>query len=304
MKEDSTLIIQDSPVQQSDDLTMIEGIEPAFEKRLNSAGIHTFAELQSKSPEVLAKLFIGQKGVSARLIREMDWIGQARQLSDEIKSQDTLMQSQAEQHYAVFTVELLLDKENNVRRTRAKSVSSSDQSGQTEESFSGWEPESLLQFFIDQAQLSIPHQKPKGDRSAQADTIPEETDLTGRLQISRINLQHGVDGNGMHLIQQGALVNFNLELDFSRVKAPAETSLNYRASIYTKELDSGTHQMIGEATGEISPIHQSVINVGIKSLEPGLYRLYAIVVIALPGTEPKPGSGLMAMMEGGLIPVI
>ncbi len=108
----------------------------------------------------------------------------------------------------------------------------------------------------------------------------------------------------MHLIQQGALVNFNLELDFSRVKAPAETSLNYRASIYTKELDSGTHQMIGEATGEISPIHQSVINVGIKSLEPGLYRLYAIVVIALPGTEPKPGSGLMAMMEGGLIPVI
>ncbi len=119
-------------MQQSDDLTMIEGIEPAFEKRLNSAGIHTFAELQSKSPEVLAKLFIGQKGVSARLIREMDWIGQARQLSDEIKSQDTLMQSQAEQHYAVFTVELLLDKENNVRRTRAKSVSSSDQSGQTE----------------------------------------------------------------------------------------------------------------------------------------------------------------------------
>lgn len=308
MKEVQNPVIEDASAQECDDLTRILGINPAFEKRLNSAGIYTFTELQSKSPEALAKLFIGQKGVSARLIREMDWIGQARELAEKIESEETAFKSQSEQHYAMFTVEFLLDKENHVRRTRVTPVDTRDQSVQEPKILTGSDPEGVLKFLVEHAKLSIPEQKPIAGKSAQAEGAPEDLSLKGQLQISRMDLQYGGDGstggNGKFLIQQGKSVNFHLELDFSGVMAPPETSLNFRASIYSKELESGIHQMIGDATGVLLPIQDTIINVGIRSLQQGLYRLYAIVIVSLPGKEPSPGSGLMATKEGGLFPVI
>jgi predicted flap endonuclease-1-like 5' DNA nuclease len=64
---------------KADDLTIIEGIGPAYAKALNALGITTFAELAQQDADDLA----GRMGnrVNATRIRQQDWIGQAKQLS-------------------------------------------------------------------------------------------------------------------------------------------------------------------------------------------------------------------------------
>jgi predicted flap endonuclease-1-like 5' DNA nuclease len=62
-----------------DDLTMISGIGPAFERALNAAGIHTFAQLAEQTPESLVSRMATR--ISAERIRRDRWIEQARELA-------------------------------------------------------------------------------------------------------------------------------------------------------------------------------------------------------------------------------
>jgi predicted flap endonuclease-1-like 5' DNA nuclease len=62
---------------QKDDLKMIKGIGPAIEKRLNQAGIQTFAALAALSTQQLE----GILGNAKRLVQEGDLIQQAKKLA-------------------------------------------------------------------------------------------------------------------------------------------------------------------------------------------------------------------------------
>ena len=62
---------------QKDDLQAIRGIGPVIEKRLNSAGIYTFAALAGLSAEELE----GILGNARRLAQEGDLIAQAKKLA-------------------------------------------------------------------------------------------------------------------------------------------------------------------------------------------------------------------------------
>jgi predicted flap endonuclease-1-like 5' DNA nuclease len=67
-------------VRRSDDLQRIKGIGPAFSERLNEAGIHTFRELASSSPERIKQI------VRAEEWQDVDietWLRMARHLADE-----------------------------------------------------------------------------------------------------------------------------------------------------------------------------------------------------------------------------
>lgn len=62
---------------EPDDLTQINGIGPALSKRLNKAGIFTFAKLASSTIEELR----GALGQSAKFANFEMWIMQARKLN-------------------------------------------------------------------------------------------------------------------------------------------------------------------------------------------------------------------------------
>lgn len=62
---------------QKDDLKMIKGIGPAIEKKLNNAGIQTFAALAALSTQQLE----GILGNAKRLVQEGDLIQQAKKLA-------------------------------------------------------------------------------------------------------------------------------------------------------------------------------------------------------------------------------
>jgi len=60
-----------------DDLTSIRGIGPAMSRRLNQAGIHTYAQLAASNPDELRK-GLGEVG---RLASVQEWIAQAAALT-------------------------------------------------------------------------------------------------------------------------------------------------------------------------------------------------------------------------------
>ena len=67
------------PVEEvvGDDLTIIRGIGPGMQSRLNAAGIYTFAQLAGSTPEELRQVL----GEAARLANVEAWIEQARELA-------------------------------------------------------------------------------------------------------------------------------------------------------------------------------------------------------------------------------
>ncbi len=65
------------PATGRDDLTAIAGIGPVFEKRLNAAGVRTFAQLAAMSPQQVADVI----GWSVERVIKSELIEQARQLA-------------------------------------------------------------------------------------------------------------------------------------------------------------------------------------------------------------------------------
>ncbi len=62
-----------------DDLTVIDGIGPTYARALKEIGIMSFADLARQDPDELSDRLSGQ--ISATRIRNQDWIGQAKQLT-------------------------------------------------------------------------------------------------------------------------------------------------------------------------------------------------------------------------------
>ena len=65
---------------KNDDLKKITGIGPAFEKKLNEAGIKSYQDILDLTDERIEELAGQIKGVSAEKIKNDDWKGQAEKL--------------------------------------------------------------------------------------------------------------------------------------------------------------------------------------------------------------------------------
>src|SRR5436305_2194029 len=69
-----------APEELGDDLTRISGVGPVVAGRLAAAGIRTFEDVASSTPENLAAALVAVPACSADRIGAGDWIGQARRL--------------------------------------------------------------------------------------------------------------------------------------------------------------------------------------------------------------------------------
>lgn len=168
MRVTTALAISEPAIVQENDLKLINGIGPGIERRLHGAGIRTYAQLGAMTPAELVAL-IGKATVSADRITKQDWIGQARAFAQQaapapaaaalneaaVVGAQALAEALADraepvsrQHYATFTVELLLDETNEVRRTRVVHVQEGGQ-----EVWAGWEDGRLVSFFVEHASL-------------------------------------------------------------------------------------------------------------------------------------------------------
>ena len=127
--------------QAGDDFQQIQGIGAAIDRRLHDAGILTYQDLAALTPEQIAASLAGVAGLSPARIASQDWVGQASRLAGPAAP---TLPSEPDQRYASFHVELLLDVDDSVRRTKVHH----HQSG-TDEAWAGWDEDRLLALLRD-----------------------------------------------------------------------------------------------------------------------------------------------------------
>ena len=307
------IIVDEDTGQVVDDFTQIQGIGPAKAERLYAAGITRYAQLAKMTPEELAALFSDMIGVTEARLRQQDWIGQAKVLAAEPGGKNApppAGSSQPHQHYAVFTVELLLDEALNVRRTRVLHVQS-----QLDQTWANWDGEGLLAFIQENAGLAMAVSEAAGEAeqpvqesasaaaAGAAPTTPQPHNLRGNFQLQ----EKLMDVYGNHLSSwmapAGEPFRIHLGLDLSQVENPAEQPLEYRATVYAKKIGAVDKQVLGSARGMLSSKDPFGIDVGCQMMEKGAYRLEVLVALALKGKSAQPGGQIMALSEGRLLTV-
>jgi hypothetical protein len=155
-----------------DNFKRIQGIGPVIESQLYRAGVRTYAQLASLTAEQIAELVENLPLLSVERIARQDWPGQARALAMEtalIESGDEARVLDTHSLYATFTIELLLDADGQVRRTRVTHI----QHGE-EENWGGWDEDYLLRFFAEHAAINgtsatVPASRSAPERASRPD---------------------------------------------------------------------------------------------------------------------------------------
>jgi len=299
--------------QQSDDFKLIHGIGPGIENLLKASGIHTYAHLAALTPDQVAERFKKNISMWRGRVVQQDWVGQARQLAAEsIESEIDLEIPNSHQHYESFTVELLLDENNNVRRTRVLNV----QSG-AEDAWAGWERERLLNFVCESADLKLPmdkttqiaesEQESRLPRPAQA-VEPEPTlptaDIVGEMRIRDMVFKTSGSEGAQRFTRSNQPFKVQLMLDLTKLSLPRGIPIGYSVSIFARKFGSNLRrQVVGKSEGEFLSADNATLSIDDLSLPDGTYRIEAFIELNPPGQRHKPVSGLMAMTENMLLQV-
>ena len=205
----------------TDDFTLIKGIGPVIAARIRDTGIATFSQLAVLSTaDITARI----DGVSARRIIRERWTNQARKLARQGPTADQQpgrSAAESRQHYATFTVELLLDEYNSVRRTRVTQIQP-----EAEEAWAGWQDARLMDFFVRQAGLRVPQpefiSRPSPALQAQvADQLSSPgivTSLNGVLRIRDLEILRPGSDELQNSVQAGEVFSVRVVLDLIEVK--------------------------------------------------------------------------------------
>jgi len=299
--------------QVVDDFKIVEGIGPAVEKRLHAAGIQTYAQLARVKPEKLANILEGMIGYSPKRIVEQDWSDQARVLAEQAEQaipEESHKPVNNSLHYASYTLELLLDRDNQVRRTRAMHVQTRQES-----SWAGWDAGRLHGFLVDSGnlQIALPQETAPGMEAQIFEVAPSSSAIldASKPAVALQGLTKIVETRLLSQLGQplGAMIPCNtpfevqLMLDLSQVEVPAGERLSYNATIFMKAMGKKVMDVIGEKEDTIPAVRSAVIDISSQPLAPGDYRLEALVALR-PHSQPKSlKNQLMAMTEGMLLHV-
>lgn len=284
-------------LSQADDFKLIRGIKTGIENRLYKAGITTYAQLSALSPEEIIMAIGKLVGMTTEHVIEQDWIGQAYQLQSKREQAFVEMQShqtRAEhQHYATFTLELLLGNKNEVRRTRIMHLQ-----GEAEETWAGWEEARVIDFIVNSSKLLLTTSEPvqSGHKSL-------KSPLPGIPRLEELMAIPISEDNPRHLLSADKPFGVRMILDLSEVSSPMEIPLEYSTTICAKRLGLNERIPIGEAKG--SSMLEEKISIGIEkaSLQKGVYRLEADIILKMLSEKVTSSSGITARLEGDLIQV-
>jgi hypothetical protein len=302
--QESSQLVPSSLVK--DDLKSINGIGPGLESRLNTAGIYTFGQLASCTPEYLTRLFSGLTGMSLQVIQKKDLIGQARGKVSEAREAGSFEEpkdAEEQQHYATFVTNLLLDINNSVRQTRVKYVQ-----GEDDISWPGWNIGRLVEYIQNNAHLTIPPHLEKQPPVPPAPIVPEKTDpsennLAGTVQIIEIGVWPKDSAQPQSFFLAGTPYRINLGLELTGFSNPEKDKIAYTATIYASKLGSDAQLVIGEVLGEFLPSRRVKLEVVGRQIPHGDYSLSAFVVMYPPGKDKRDAHRLSAWVEGSLLQV-
>ena len=256
-----------SPQPAADDMQKIAGIGPALATRLAEAGVTRYGDLASFTQERLGAVV----HVSPERIAGQDWIGQARRLAGDVPIDPEGHQTDPEGHqtYATFHVELLIDADNTVRRTKARHYQTD-----AEDSWPGWDEQHLIAVIRSKAALDTPAPRPTEPQAPEASPI--HVDGPGPAE-------KGTRGT-FRLAGQPTTVRMALQVaPFDRADAGA---VDFIAEVAARSVSGNARYTVATASG-VATIDEAIcLNLGGQPLPPGLYRLEAEVTIYGHRHEP------------------
>lgn len=301
-----------------DDLQRISGIGPAVEECLHKVGISTFAHLAALSPADIAAAVMGIPGLTADAIKVQDWIGQAHKLAlhspqgmsqlptipTEGNEENNLLPTALQednpspataQRTALFTVEIVLAKDNTVYRMSALHVQ-----GLHSAVWEGWQAMPLLDFLVQQAEISLPYSnstpiateapQTTSDGLKDSGIVPVETGQADALATKVSKPTYVLHLRELETLPRGANrprsilpaeqpFDVRLTLDLTNVADSLDNSLFYDIVITAKRLEDQTRHIIGEAHGIAASTESTTITVEGRAISEGTYRLAAEVVL-------------------------
>jgi len=237
-----------------DDLKLIHGVGPGIEKCLHRAGILTFEQLAALSPAEIAPLVSDIIGLTVERITGQDWIGQAHKLAigrAEAGAPNDTGTPDDGQHYASFTLQLLLDEANEVRRTRITHI----QGGESG-TWPGWDLAHLRDFVVQHAELRIetsePATPPDFEPISQVAAVAEPasppepiTHLSGDVHMRGLTVWPSGGDRPRNLMPHDQPFCAQVALDLADVSAPSGMTLDYAATIYARSLSGRGRHLVG-----------------------------------------------------------
>jgi hypothetical protein len=282
--------------QHADDFKRIRGIGRTVELRLHRAGVRSYAELAALPEAEIA----GKAHVALQKVTDQDWRGQAAELTEQpsaVEPERSDTPSEDHQHYEVFTVEFLLDDDNEARRTRVVHVRSSQ-----EASWPGWATKELLDFMT---QHGAPPTRPEtgvpaGTAVAHEPVRPLAATLARapRPRVRKLETLPLGATKPQWLLPANQPFTIRVTLDLPGLEAAGEQPAEYVVSVAAKPVDGSPRQAIGEARGRLGALAD--LKVQSAGLRPGLYRLEGAVEL---GAASRDLPRFMPPMEDGVIDV-
>lgn len=209
-------------------------------------------------------------------------------------------------HPATFTIEILLDDNNNVHSTHVLHVQS-----RREYIWSDWPGAELVDFLGQSAGVTFASDEPilaNTEEPEQAPALATDSGtptsvgakpaLAGTLHLREIKVLTDGSSEPCRLLPRDQPFDVCLTLDLSELTVPSNSPLNYKASICRKSRQFPSGQVIREAEGTIKPADTVTIDLKGTLFPGGSYRLAATVALALPDTEPTSQPDLVAEIEG------
>jgi len=281
----------------NDDFKLINGIGPGIEKRLHSAGILTYTQLAELTPEQVVQRLGNLIGLTSKRMLEQEWIEQARQLETAASSKSSLDRS-GRQHYATFTVELLLDEGNNVRRTRIVYIQA-----EKEVTWGGWDQAKLVDFIAENGELDlISPAEISEEMNLPTDTI-EPVRLLGNPRLEGTRITSLDTGQESRILAKNQPFEINLAVDLAGLNIPAESEISYAAETYAKSLGKGLRQKIGESRGTFTSPEIVEMRITNPGLQEGTYRINVDLNFSQFPTEAVNQPELATNLDAGLLRV-
>jgi hypothetical protein len=249
-----------------------------MESRLHNVGILTYAQLAALSPEELVER-LGLSGMAAKNVSKHDWAGQARQFATSpeatpaepapalpLQTLGAEDASSGRQHYATFTVELLLGEESEVRRTRVKHIQEGEQ-----ETWAGWEDGRLVSFFVEHAAL-------RGPATAGASALAGGAEQLAELdiEVTGLEVDEAEEMDGSRLRAQ-----IEFQLSGIAAKQVASERAAYFIHILAYMIATGETIVLTAVQGELQPGTLLYMkSVDFAPPQVGHYQLLATVVLS------------------------
>jgi hypothetical protein len=271
----------DPPGPAADDLQKIAGIGIALAARLAGAGVATYRDLASHTPQRLAAL---TRVPSAKIVSQ-DWIGQAERLAS-----TELIEPEGQQKYATFHIELLIDPDNTVRRTRTRHYQTD-----TEDSWPGWDDQRLIGVIHQKAGLDPvpePVTNSLADRSAQSvPDAPSASEASSASSSSapdppRPPAPPPIHAEGPSPAEEGMRGTFRIageptavRMTFLVLPGLDAGDVDYTAEMAARSLADGHRHPLATSCGTAVIDQPVTLELVGPPLPPGIYRLEAMISI-------------------------